>query len=99
MLRPVRTFRALAAADAPSSWTRVAARAAFVAIVIGAATSRPATGRATRGLTLSGTLCWTFVPALQAATAAVLVRSAPRRPRPMARSIELLFIGHGPYSI
>jgi hypothetical protein len=99
MLRPARTFRALAAQDARSSWGRVAGRAAFVALVIGAATSIAATGRGTLGLVASGTLCWSFVPALQIATASALVRFAPHRPHHMARSIELLFVGHGPYSL
>jgi hypothetical protein len=48
---------------------------------------------------LAGALCWSFTAALQILAGAIIIRSAPGRPVSMARALELLFIGHLPWSL
>jgi hypothetical protein len=96
---PFATYRALALHHPPARWFIALMRPALVGLVIGTCTTICATGRATLGLVLSGTLCWSFVPAVQFLAAAAIIGSAPRRPVGLARGIDLLFISHGPWSL
>ena len=58
-----------------------------------------ATGRITLSLAFSSAVCWSFVPLLQVATAAMFVASVRERPLGIARGVELLFAGHAPWSV
>ncbi len=74
-------------------------RPAFVALVLGTTVAMTSTGRVTAALVASVALCWSFATAAQLAAAAILVGSSARRHVPMARGIDLLFIGHAPWSL
>jgi hypothetical protein len=99
IIAPFATYRALGRQEAPAGWSIALVRPALVAVVIGTSTAICATGRTTLSLVLSGTLCWSFLPAVQVLVAAAIIRSATRRPVSLARGIELLFISHGPWSL
>jgi hypothetical protein len=58
-----------------------------------------ATGHITPALVLSTTLCWSFVVALQAAIALLLIAGPARRTVGLARAIDLYFAGHAPWSL
>jgi hypothetical protein len=96
---PFSTYRALAVNQVPAGWSIGLKRPALVALVIGTSTTICATGRPTLGLVLSGTLCWSIVPAVQILAAAAIIVSATHRPVSLARGIDLVFISHGPWSL
>jgi hypothetical protein len=98
MFRPSAAYASLAAQPASAGRAIAIRRPALVALVIGTATAVSATERITFSLVASGTMCWSFVPALQMATAACVLRSA-RRDISMARRLDLWFMGHGPWSL
>jgi hypothetical protein len=99
MFGPSSAYASLAA-QPPSTGRGVAfRRPALVALVIGTATAVSATERVTFSLVASGTICWSFVPALQMATAACVLRSAGRPDIGMGRRLDLWFMGHGPWSL
>jgi hypothetical protein len=74
-------------------------RPALVALVLGAGSGFAATGHLTAGLLLSGFVCWIFVPLVQIATAALIMRRPAARPLPFGRRMELWFMGHAPWSL
>jgi hypothetical protein len=96
---PFATYRDLVLHQQPARWPTALMRPALVGLVIGTCTTICATGRTTIGLVLSGTLCWSFVPALQILAAAAIIGSAIRRPVSLASGIDLFFISHGPWSL
>jgi hypothetical protein len=98
MVAPFAAYRALAS-DGARRGGPTLMRPVFVALVIGTSATICATGRATLGLVLSGTLCWSFVPAAQILAAAAIIGSATHRPVSLAKGIDLLFISHGPWSL
>ncbi|HLG57965.1 MAG TPA: hypothetical protein VI485_21645 [Vicinamibacterales bacterium] len=98
-LAPLGTYRELAGLRVAGTWTRALERPAFVALLTGTLTAMSATGRVTLGLVLAGALCWSFAPALQMLAGAIIIRSAPGRSVGMVRVLELLFIGHLPWSL
>jgi hypothetical protein len=100
MVAPFAAYRALASHGAGRGWSQALMRPAFVALVIGTSTTICATGRATLGLVVSGSLCWSFVPVVQVlAAAAIIGSSVTHRPMSLAKGIDLLFISHGPWSL
>jgi hypothetical protein len=98
MARPARTYAAALASPPPGAWGFVR-RPALVALVLGTATAVSSTGRLTLGLLASGFLCWSFVPLLQIATAAAIMRSPSARSIPLAHRLDLWFMGHAPWSL
>jgi hypothetical protein len=50
-------------------------------------------------LVVMGVLCWSFVPIIQMIVGALLIRASPNRSLPTSRPLELLFIGHLPWSL
>ena len=78
---------------------RVVSRAALTALVMGTASAFAATGHVTLQLLVSGVVCWAFVPFLQIATAAVILRPNGTRSLPLNRRLELWFMGHAPWSL
>jgi hypothetical protein len=99
MLAPVSAYRALAGAVPRVRWPRALARPAIVALIIGSATVSASTARVTPGLVLDGAICWSFVPVLQIATAIALIGSVRGRTIEVPRAVDLLFAGHGPWSM
>jgi len=87
-------------AEAPTGrWPRALLTPLLVALILGISTSIAGVGRVTVSLVLSSALCWSFVVMLQLATGLALIASAPSRRVDLPRAIELLFDGHGPWSI
>ena len=80
-------------------WSRTLATPALVALILGITTSVAGVGRVTVSLVLSGALCWSFVVILQGLTGLALIASASTRRVGFARGLELLFDGHGPWSL
>jgi len=98
MTRPSRTYADALAAPAPGAWGGIR-RPALVALIVGVSTAVSSTGHLTIGLLVSGFLCWTFVPLLQIATAAAVMRPPASRPMPLSRRLDLWFMGHAPWSL
>ena len=98
MAAPRRAYAEALGQPARGSWLAVR-RPALVALVLGTATGFSATGHATIGLLVSGFVCWSFVPLLQMATAAAIMRSAASRSIPLGRRLDLWFMGHAPWSL
>ena len=76
-------------------------RPALVALILGTGSSFASTGHLTLGLLLSGFTCWSFVPLLQIATAAAMMRSRSTSSSalPLGRRLDLWFMGHAPWSL
>jgi len=74
-------------------------RPLVVAIVVGTAISIYATRRATLGLAVSGVLTWSFAAAVQVLSAVALVASSKRRRVSVPAGLDLLFMGHAPWSL
>ena len=74
-------------------------RPLLVAIVTGTAISMYAARRATLGLAVSGVLTWSFAAVVQTLAAAALVASSKRRTVSVPAGVDLLFMGHAPWSL
>ena len=96
---PLDTYRELTKERTAGTWRQALERPAFVALLVGTLVTMSSAGRVTIGLVVVGVLCWAFVPALQILAGAIIIRSARGRATSVARSIELLFIGHLPWSL
>lgn len=99
MAAPERTYRELLREPAGGGLAIALRRPAFVALVIGTGLSIGATGLLPARLLLSTIACWIFAPIVQTIAAAALVASSRQRAVGMARAIDLLFVGHGPWSL
>lgn len=98
-LAPFDTYRSLMAERVRGSWLRALERPALVAVIIGISVTMASARRVSIGLVLMGILCWSFVPIIQFAIGAVIIGRAHGRPTTMPRGLELLFIGHLPWSL
>ena len=98
-LAPLDTYRELIVESADGSWRRALERPALVAVIVGTAVTLSSAERVPVGLVAMGILCWSFVPALQLLVGAIVSGMAPARSISMARSIELLFMAHLPWSL
>jgi hypothetical protein len=99
MLSPGPTYRRLAEASPAAGARTLLRRPVLVAVLVGAVVSLSITGALVPRLWPSVTVCWAFVPGLQLAAGAVLVRLGRRRPIAMTSALDLLFVGHGPWSL
>jgi hypothetical protein len=99
MLAPAYEYRARVAEPHAGSWLRALTVPALVAVLLGLTTATAAAGHVSARLVLSEIVSWAFVPLLQLATGAILIRSARARTVGMARAMELLFAAHGPWSL
>ena len=99
MRAPRRAYSRLA--REPHAVTAVAAcyRPIIVAVTIGTAASISSTSHVSIGLVASVTACWAFLVAIQVAAAWVAIPAASRNVMGTARTIDLLFSGHGPWSL
>ena len=98
MLAPAATFRAAMADPRPVGWLGVLKRPALFALIVGTVTAVCSTGRVTFGLVVSGTICWSFAPAVQLAVACVVIATSRRRPD-LRQSLDLFFVGQAPWSL
>jgi hypothetical protein len=74
-------------------------RPALVAVILASSLGIMATGRLDASLLASLLVCWSFAPILQLLAARVIVASTPSRAVSVARALDLLFMGHVPWSL
>lgn len=98
MTAPAQAYSEALDRPAAGGWIAIG-RPALVALFLGGGSGFAATGHLTVGLLASGLLCWSFVPLLQVATAAAIMRPLASRPLPFKRRMELWFMGHAPWSL
>jgi hypothetical protein len=99
MISPRETYARLARASSRATLLTAIRRPLLVAIVLGVSAAKAATGHVTPALVASTTLCWSFVIVLQAAIGLGLMAGAARRTVGSARSLDLYFAGHAPWSL
>jgi hypothetical protein len=111
MAHPFRTYAELASppeerpghdeGHSHSPGRALAVRVAFILLVLGGFVSITAAGRLVAFHVASTMVFWSFVPALQAAVFAVVLRlvSPPRRRPRMLPALALYFTGHGPWLV
>lgn len=98
-LAPLDTYRQLIVEPVRGTWLRALERPALVALIIGTAVTMSSARRAPFGLVLMGIACWSFVPIVQWLIGAIVIGRARGRRLSMLRCLELLFIGHLPWSL
>ena len=105
MVRPFRTYAELAGAideprgEGPRPARALAVRVAFILLVLAGFVSLTAAGRLVAFHVASTMLFWSFVPAVQAAVFALVLRLLdPSRARAaFVPALSLYFTGHGPW--
>jgi hypothetical protein len=99
MAHPFRAYADLADAPEDSASRALAVRVALVLLVLGGFVSLLSAGRLVAFHVASTMVFWSFVPAVQAAVFATVVRLChPPGPRPsLAHALALYFTGHGPW--
>lgn len=96
MVHPFRVYQELADAEEDVDPRRAIERALFVLFVIGAFVSWTAAGRLVAFHVASTMVFWSFIPAIQAVSFAVVLRFlAPGSG--LARALAFYFTGHGPW--
>jgi hypothetical protein len=98
-LAPLETYRQLVAQSEPGSWLRTIERLALVALIVGMGITVSSARTVPLDLALTGLLIWSFVPVLQLFAAIGLTAIPRTRSTSLARALELLFIGHLPWSL
>lgn len=96
MLRPTATYRVLAKEADKNGVELLFRRPLFIALAFGAFTSFTVSGRLTFHLLIDGTLSWSLIPVLQLLVMTAVVFAFSRGRVPIARAIDLFFMGHGP---
>jgi hypothetical protein len=98
-ITPAETFPLLIAERRRGSWPAAIAGPVYTAFVLGCVTSIAATGVVSAISILSGTLAWSFVPALQMASGLWLCRRPPAPHADRVRALALLFSTHLPWTL
>jgi hypothetical protein len=98
MRAPLAAYRRLAP-DHQVSFAGAMRRPAVAAIAIGTAASILATERVTLTLVLTTTLCWSFIVVVQLFAGLVLIARSRSSIVARAPALDLLFMGHGPWSL
>jgi hypothetical protein len=96
---PLTTYRHLMAEPVRGTWLRALERPALIAVIIGTAVTLSSARRAALGLVLMGIVCWSFVLVVQWLIGLAVIRRAPGRPMSVPRCVELLFLGHLPWTL
>lgn len=96
MLRPIATYRELAKEADKNGVELLFRRPLFIALAFGAFTSLTVSGRLTFHLLIDGALSWSLIPVLQLLVMTAVVFAFSRGRVPIARAIDLFFMGHGP---
>jgi hypothetical protein len=99
MAHPFRAYADLAGNPGERTGRALAVRVALVLLVLGGAVSLLSAGRLVAFHVASTMVFWSFIPAVQAAVFAAVVRLLHRgEPRPaLAPALALYFTGHGPW--
>ncbi len=99
MARPFRAYADLAGAPDGGAARALAVRVALVLLVLGGVVSLLSAGRLVAFHVASTMVFWSFVPAVQAAVFAAVLRTCSPRDRrpPLAPALALYFTGHGPW--
>jgi hypothetical protein len=101
MAHPFRAYASLAAS--PDPWPRraLAARGGRILVVLAGFVSLTAAGRLVAFHVVGSMIAWSFVPAVQAAVFALVLRLLdPARPRAaLVPALSLYFTGHGPWLV
>jgi hypothetical protein len=98
-LQPSDTYRELMAEPVRATWLRALERPALVAVIIGTGITMSSARRVPLDLVVMGILCWSFVPIIQWLIGVTVISRARGRPLSMPRCLELLFLGHLPWSL
>jgi|RhiMethySRZTD1v2_1073278.scaffolds.fasta_scaffold00203_19 hypothetical protein len=98
-LAPLDTYRQLITAPARGTWVRAFERPALIAVIIGVAVTMSSAGTVPFGLIVMGIVLWSFVPIVQLLIGTIVIGQARGRPMSLPRCLELLFIGHLPWSL
>jgi len=98
-LSPLDAYRELMARPVRGAWLRALERAALVAVIVGTSMIMSAAARVPIDLVLTGIVCWSFVPIVQALIGLAVIGRARGRPISVPRGLELLFAGHLPWSL
>jgi hypothetical protein len=99
LIAPGKTYRQLAADEATTGWAGVLQRCAVGMLVLGTVISLVSTGTATLWTVASAASYWLIVPLIQLALALLLVITAPERRVSTARCVELMWVGHLPWTL
>lgn len=95
--RPFAGYRTLASERSPQGLRLLLRRPVFQALFLGGIVSLSTSERFTLRLILGGAVAWAFVPALQVASIAVIVRLLGRGAVPLSRAVDLYFVGQCPW--
>jgi len=98
MIRPFRVYSELAGAEPQEGFRTAIERAVFLLLVIGAFVSFTTAGRLVAFHVASTMIFWSFVPLVQAALFAAVLRVIAPRAR-LSLGLALYFAGHGPWLI
>lgn len=98
-LAPIDTYRQLITEPVRGTWLRALERPALVALIIGITVTISSARRVSLGLVIMGVLLWSFVPIIQWLVGTFVIGRVRGRPMSMPRCLELLFIGHLPWSL
>jgi hypothetical protein len=96
---PRRAFARLAAEPQDVSPLAACYRPAVALLTIGTAASISSTFHVSVALVASVTACWAFLVALQVTAACLVIPADRRRALGAARTIDLFFSGHAPWSL
>lgn len=99
MLAPAAAYARYAPAFARDGWWTALRRPLFVAILQGVAFAVFATETVAAPVVVSLTLCWAYTIVVQVLSGAALIASAPYRDVSFSRALDLLFLGHAPWSL
>jgi hypothetical protein len=97
-IRPSRAYAELVH-HADSGRLLAIRRPALVLMILASSLGIMATGRLDASLVASLVLCWSFAPILQLLAARLVILSTPERRVGVARALDLLFMGHVPWSL
>lgn len=98
LARPFATFAALAE-DPREGPRRLAARVAFLLLVIGVGVSILTTGRLVLHHVVGSMLAWCFAPAIQLVAASVGVHLTAPKGRDLRRLLSIYLVGNGPWLV
>ena len=96
---PGKTYHQLATDQATHGWAAVVQRCAAGVLVLATVISLATTGTATLQTVASAASYWVMVPLIQLALALLLVITAPQRRVSTARGVELMWVGHLPWTL
>jgi hypothetical protein len=99
LIAPGKTYHQLATDQTTTGWAAVLQRMAVGALVLGTVISLVSTGTATLQTVVSAGSYWLIVPLIQLALAYLLVVTASQRRVSIARGVELMWIGHLPWTL